>query len=66
MKIFREKVRTTNEKRWAQASIEEKHHIKIRSKRNLINLPDDRDDIYSSRLGVRSWKNYRKTQWKMK
>ena len=66
MKIFREKVRTTNEKRWVQASIEEKHHIKIRSKRNLVRLPDDRDDIYSSRLGVRSWKNYRKKQWKMK
>ena len=66
MKIFRVKIQTTNEKRWVQASIGDKHRIKIRSKRNLARLPDARDDIYSSRLGIRTWKNYRKKQWKMK
>lgn len=65
-KYCRECIRTTNEKRWVQAWREESHPIKVRSKRNLVRLPDDRDDLLPSCLIARSWKRYRKTQWKPK
>lgn len=66
MRYFRERIRTTNEKRWVQAWREEEYPVKIRGRRNLKHLPSDWWDIHPSCLCARSWKRFRKTQYKVK
>jgi hypothetical protein len=50
--------KTTAERKWNECH--EKEGIKVRSKRNYI--PTAWDDIWVR--AQRSWKRYRKTQWK--
>jgi hypothetical protein len=52
--------KTTQEKRWY--SFEKHDKLKLRAKRNVVNLPDMWDDIRRHR--ERCWKNTRKTQYK--
>lgn len=75
---YRNFTKTANEKRQVEASKEEEYRIKIRSNRNVYRLnlvkgskdkkplTSDLGTVVHSRVGVRTWKNFRKTQWKMK
>ena len=74
---YRSFIKTANEKRQVESSKEEEHPIKIRSRRNVyrLNLVKGTKDkmpitsslgsVMCSRMGLKSWKNYRKKQWKM-
>jgi len=53
------KPKTTQEKKWSEA-----HPEYVRAKRNRKNLPDYWDDLTRSDYGDRSWKKFRKKQWK--
>lgn len=53
--------KTTQEKRasfYAQG-------VKVRARRNFVNLPDVRDDMFRWYSNQRSWKVHRKTQYKI-
>ena len=75
---YRSFTKTANEKRQVESSKEEEHSIKIRSRRNVYRLnlikgTKDKTPIASSlgsvmcsRMGLKSWKQYRNKQWKMK
>jgi len=56
--------KTTQEKRWSDAWADE--GIRVRPRRNKANLPDAWDDITRSDVGAKSWKRYRKHQWRVK
>lgn len=58
--------KSTNEKRWANAWVDEEYAIKPRGKRTPHNLPDAWDDCVRADIGDRCWKRHRKTQWKEK
>ena len=74
---YRSFTKTANEKRQVESSKEVEHPIKIRSRRNVyrLNLVKGTKDkmpitsslgsVICSRMGLKSWKNYRKKQWKM-
>lgn len=66
MRYFRERIRTTNEKRWVQAWKEEDYPVRPRGRRSVTRLPDDRLDMRPGCLCARSWKRFRKTQYKVK
>ena len=75
---YRSFIKTANEKRQVESSKEVEHPIKIRSRRNVyrLNLIKGTKDkipitsslgsVMCSRMGLKSWKQYRKKQWKMK
>ena len=74
---YRSFTKTANEKRQVESSKEVEHPIKIRSRRNVyrLNLVKGTKDkmpitsslgsVMCSRMGLKSWKQYRKTRWKM-
>ena len=53
---------TTPERRWAHAWDDEDDAPKCRASRNAKNLPNSWDDYW--RYNQKSWKKFRKTQWK--
>lgn len=59
--------KTGNEiRQWSKTRYDEQEYgykIKVRSARNPRHVPDSYDDI-SRPYNERSWKKYRKTQWK--
>ena len=55
-------MRTTQEKRWANAWDDEEFAPKVRARRNANNLIDVRDDIW--RHNQKNWKKFRKHQWR--
>lgn len=61
---FYRRIRTTHERRWAHAWDDEEFAPKVRSRRNARNLPNSWDDIPRFDWRHRSWKRYRKHQWK--
>lgn len=42
----------------------DEYRVPLRASRNFTNLVENRDDIFRAALRDRSWKKYRKTQWK--
>ena len=56
--------KTTQEHRWAHAWDDEEFAPKPRGRRCGHNLPTAWDDIWRWKSDSKSWKNYRKTQWK--
>ena len=56
-------MKTTQERRWAHAWDDEEFAPKPRASRQGHNLPNVYDDYWRGSDG-KSWKNYRKTQWK--
>ena len=75
---YRSSTKTANEKRQVESCEGEEYPIKIRGRRrayylNLVKVKNDRRPLTSdmgtvlrSTVGMRSWKNYRKTRWKTK
>ena len=73
---YRSFIKTVNEKRQLESSRAEEYPIKTRSKRNVYRLnlvkgtkdkrplTFDLGSVVCSRVGVRTWKNFRKNQWK--
>ena len=60
------RVRTTQERRWANAWDDEEFAPKIRKCRNASNLPSYWDDQPRSNCDNHNWKRFRKHQWKEK
>jgi len=58
-------IRTTQERRWANAWDDEEFAPRIRNRRNAKNLPNAWDDIRRYTRN-NNWKRYRKQQWKEK
>jgi hypothetical protein len=57
-------IRTQAERRIACAH--EQEGIKVRGKRNYVNIPNSYDDVSKGSWGHDSWKRFRKTQYKVK
>jgi len=55
---------TTQERRWADAWDDEEFAPKCRATRNARTLPNCWDDFVRSNHRNRTWKHYRKHQWK--
>jgi len=60
------RIRTFQERKWAHAWDDEDDAPKCRAARQGHNLPDPWDDIPHFDQDDRSWKRYRKHQWKVK
>ncbi len=56
------RIRTVQERRMAAAGEGDPEGPPVRTKRNARNLPSDWSDLHRDK--GRSWKRYRKTQWK--
>jgi len=63
-KVYRHP-KTLQERRESQEDNEiNEYNVKIRAKRNAVNLPSYYDDIPRSDRGARNWKHYRTKQYK--
>lgn len=58
------RIRTFQERKWANAWDDEDFEIKVRKPRNASNLPNSWNDIVRTDFENRNWKRYRKHQWK--
>ena len=56
------RMRTTQERRWANAWDDEEFAPKVRGRRGASSLPNHWDDYH--RYNQRNWKKFRKNQWK--
>jgi len=60
--------KTTNEKRqWHALEFERSnsgYKVRARARRSWKRLVDTWDDIMNSSIDIKSWKRYRKNQWK--
>lgn len=61
---FYRRPKTTQERRWNEAWDDEDDAPSPRARRNNRNLPDSWDDALRNTYRLRSWKHYRRHQWK--
>jgi len=55
---------TTQRSRRNSVCFKDDNEPPVRAKQNTANLPTNYDDIHRSNLYNKSWKSFRKTQWK--